>query len=218
MSDTAVLRLAGVSGLLFLVLFIPSYLTPPDAPIATSTPQQVFEYFNGRQGEILLLNGVFLIFASFCFIVFMGVLHHAAQRAEAGGLGFSSIVLGGGLMFVSLMLVGAAAEIVHSATQARFQNFSVDAQLGFLSLAMSGWLYRFAFVGMSAMIAATSLIGLRGGLLPAWLAWLGFAAAVLALLRYFGPLGGWLCMAWIAAVCVLMIAGRFGRPARVPGG
>jgi hypothetical protein len=70
---------------------------------------------------------------------------------------------------------------------------------------------------MSAMIAATSLTGLRTGLLPAWLAWLGFAAAVFALLRYFGPLGGWLCMLWIAVVSVLMIAGRFGRPARVAG-
>ena len=133
MSDTTVLRLAGASGILFLILFIPSYLTPPDAPIAASTPQQVFDYFNGRQGEIFLLNGVFLIFAAFCFILFMGVLHHAAQNAERGGLGFSSIILGGGLMFISLMLVGAAAEIVHSATQARFQNFRVDAQLGFLA-------------------------------------------------------------------------------------
>jgi len=217
MSDTTVLRLAGLGGLLFLVLFIPSYLTPPDAPVAASTPDQMFEYFKGRQGEILLLNGVFLIFASFCFIIFMGVLHHAAQSAEADGLGFSSVVLGGGLMFVSLMLVGAAAEIVHAATQVRFQNFRLDAQLGYLSLAMSGWLYRFAFVGMSAMIAATSLIGLRSALLPAWLAWAGFAVAVVALMRYFGPLGGWLCMAWIAAVSVLMIAGRLGRPARAAG-
>ena len=217
MSDTTVLRLAGASGILFLILFIPSYLTPPDAPIAASTPQQVFDYFNGRQGEILLLNGVFLIFAAFCFILFMGVLHHAAQNAERGGHGFSSIILGGGLMFISLMLVGAAAEIVHSATQARFQNFRVDAQLGFLSLAMSGWLYRFAFVGMSAFIAATSLVSLRTGLLPAWLAWVGFAVAVVALLRYFGPLGGWLCMAWIAAVSVLMLVGNFGRSARASG-
>ena len=38
-------------------------------------------------------------------------------------------------------------------------------------------------------------------------------AALVALLRYFGPLGGWLCMAWIAAISVLMIVGRFGRPA-----
>jgi hypothetical protein len=34
---------------------------------------------------------------------------------------------------------------------------------------------------------------------------------VVALLRDLGPLGGWLCMAWIAAVFMLMIAGGFGR-------
>jgi hypothetical protein len=213
MSDTTVLRLAGASGLLFLILFIPSYLTPPDAPIAGSSAQQMFDYFNARQGEILLLNGVFLIFAAFFFLFFLGVLHHLTQRAERDGLGFSSIVLCGGLMFIALMLVGAAAEIVHAATQVRFQNFKMDAQLGFLSLAMSGWLYRFCFVGLSAMIAATSLVGLRTGLLPAWLSWAGFVVALVALLRYYGPLGGWLSIAWIAVVAILMLAGRLGRDA-----
>jgi hypothetical protein len=33
-----------------------------------------------------------------------------------------------------------------------------------------------------------------------------------ALLRFFGPLGGWLTLAWIAAVSVLMLAGMIGRP------
>jgi hypothetical protein len=31
-------------------------------------------------------------------------------------------------------------------------------------------------------------------------------------LRFFGPLGGWLTLAWIAAVSVLMLAGMIGRP------
>jgi hypothetical protein len=33
-----------------------------------------------------------------------------------------------------------------------------------------------------------------------------------ALLRFFGPLGGWLTLAWIAAVSALMLAGMIGRP------
>jgi hypothetical protein len=64
---------------------------------------------------------------------------------------------------------------------------------------------------MSALIAATSVVALRTSLLPKWLAWAGFAAALLALLRYFGPLGGWLALAWIVVVSILMLAGSVGR-------
>jgi hypothetical protein len=48
--------------------------------------------------------------------------------------------------------------------------------------------------------------------LPQWMVWAGWVCAVVALLRFFGPLGGWLILAWIAAVSVLMLAGMIGRP------
>jgi hypothetical protein len=37
---------------------------------------------------------------------------------------------------------------------------------------------------------------------------------VVALLRFFGPLGGWLTLAWIAVISVLMLLGMVGRPVR----
>jgi len=211
MSDTTVQRLAGAAGLLFLILFIPSYLAAPDDPVATSSAQQVLAYFKERQGQILMVNGIMLIFAAFFFLWFIGILHDLTQAAEAGKLGFSSVVLAGGIMFVALMLAGAAAEILHAASQARFQNFREDAQFGFLSLTMAGWLYRFAFVGMAVMIAATSAVALRTAMLPSWLGWVGFVVAIVTLLRYFGPLGGWLSMAWIAVVSAFMLGGMIGR-------
>ena len=101
--------------------------------------------------------------------------------------------------------------IVHPAAQARFTNFRPDAQLGLLSYALAGWMYRFCFVGMSALIAATSVVALRTSLLPTWLAWAGFVAAIVALLRYFGPLGDWLALAGIVVVSMLVLAGSVGR-------
>jgi hypothetical protein len=64
---------------------------------------------------------------------------------------------------------------------------------------------------MAALIAATSLVALRTAALPKWLAWAGFAAALVALTRYVGPLGGWLTLLWIAVVSVLMMVGAVGR-------
>jgi hypothetical protein len=209
--DRTLLRLGGISGILFVILFIPSYLSPPDSPDPASTSQQVIDYFSARQGEILTLNGVLLIFAAFFFLWFLGILHGVLRVVEGEGYGLSSVSVAGGVLFIALMLAGAAVEIVYPATLARFENFEQDARLGFLSLALSGWMYRFAFVGMSAFIGAASFGSLRTHVLPGWLAWAGLVTALAALLRFLGPLGGWLTLLWIAAVSVLMVIGVVGR-------
>jgi Domain of unknown function (DUF4386) len=202
------MRLGGISGILFVILFVPSYLSPPDSPVPTSAPQDVIDYFSSRQNGILFVNGLLLIFAAFFFVWFLGVLHGALREAEDERLGFfSSVFLAGGVMFIALMLAGAAVEIAYPASLARFENFQQDAQLGFLSLALSGWMYRFAFVGMAALIAVASVVVLRTGVLPRWLAWGGLVAALVALLRFVGPLGGWLALLWIIVVSVLMLTG-----------
>jgi hypothetical protein len=193
---------------MFVVLVIPSFLSPPDSPIATSGTQDVIDYFTDRQDSILTLNGLLLIFAFF-FLWFLGMLHGVLQDAEGEGYGFSSVLLAGGLLFIALVLAGAAVEIVYPATIARFENFQQDAQLGFLSLALSGWVYRFAFVGMAAVIAATSVV-LRSGVLPRWLGWAGLLVALVALLRFLGPLSAWLTLLWVVAVSVLMLIGGVG--------
>lgn len=200
-------RIGGICGILFVVLVVPSFLSAPDTPVATSSPQEVISYFDNRQDGILTFNGLLLIFAAFFFLWFLGVLHSGLRGAEGEEHGFSSVSLAGGLLFVALILAGAAVEIVYPATLARFENFQQDAQLGFLSLALSGWMYRFAFAGMSVLIAASSAVGLRTGVLPGWLAWFGFVVALVALLRFLGPLSAWLALLWVVAVSVLMLTG-----------
>ena len=150
----------------------------------------MIDYFNERQDGILRNNGLLLVFAAFFSLWFLGVLYGLLRGAEGEGYAvFSHVSLAGGVVFAALMLTGAAVEIVYPATLARFENFQQEAQLGFLSLALSGRMYRFAFVGMSALIAAASLVALGTGVLPRWLDWAGFLFALAALLRLVGPLG-----------------------------
>ncbi len=72
-------------------------------------------------------------------------------------------------------------------------------------------MYRFGLVGMSVLIAATSVVGLSTGVMPRWLALAGFVAALFALLRFLIPLGGILGLVWVLAVSALMLAGLSGR-------
>jgi hypothetical protein len=219
MAYTTAARLGGIGGILFVVLFFRSYLTPPDSPVPTSGPKDVVAYFSDRQDGILLYNGLLLIFAAFFFLWFLGALHGVLRSVEGGGI--SSVALAGGLVFITLVLAGAAVEIVYPATLARFENFQADAQLGFLSLALSGWMYRFALAGMSVLIAAASMVVLATGVMPRWVALVGFLAALLALLRFLIPLGGIVGLVWVLVVSALMLGGRAGRsrggPTR-PGG
>ncbi len=110
-----------------------------------------------------------------------------------------------------MQLVGTAAEISYAATLARFENFQEDAQLGFLSLGLSGWLYRFANVCASVLVAATSVVALRTSVLPRWLAWAGFVVALIALLHPLVPEATLLLrVLWVLAVSVFMLAGSVG--------
>ena len=138
------------------------------------------------------------------------------RRAEGEGGEISTVALAGGLVFLALVLAGAAVEIVHPAALARFENFRPDAPLGFLSLVLSGWMYRFALVGMSVLVAGTSVVVLSTGVMPRWLALAGFVAALLALLRFLIPLGGILGLLWVLAVSALMLAGLTGRGTNGP--
>ena|SRR5215212_8948226 len=141
MADSTAARLGGISGILFVALCFRSYITLPDAPVATSRPQDVLDYFANRQDGILLFNGLLLIFAAFFFLWFVGVLYGVLRRAENEGVGLAAVALAGGLLFITLALAGAAVEILYPATLARFENFRPDAQIGFLSLVLSGWMY-----------------------------------------------------------------------------
>jgi hypothetical protein len=210
-NSTALVRLGGICGILFVILLVPGiFAARPDVPDASLRAQQVLDYFDDKQRALLIGNGLLFIFAAFFFLWFLGVLHSVLRNAEGGEIGLSSVALAGGLMFVALETAGASVEIVHPATTSRFENFQPDAQLAFVSQALSGWLYSFAWVGMAVLISASSVVALRTGFLPSWLAWAGLLAALVAALKVLVP-HATLALLWILAVSVLMIAGSVTR-------
>ncbi|MDQ3834744.1 MAG: hypothetical protein M3315_14185 [Actinomycetota bacterium] len=208
MADRRAGQLGGICGILFAALTLPSFVVGrPEVLDETSSPQEVIDYFSAWQDQLLIGNGVVLIFAAFFFLWFLGILHGMLRRAEGEWYGLSSVALAGGLMLITLKLAGVAAEIYYPSTLVRFENFQQDAQLGFLALEFSGWLYHFAYIGASVLITATSVVALRTNILPKWLAWVSFVVALVLLLHFLVPIGSLLALLWVAAVSVLMLAG-----------
>jgi hypothetical protein len=212
-NSAALVRLGGVCGVLFVVLLVPGvFAARPDVSDASLSAQQALEYLDDKHGALMIGNGLSFIFAAFFFLWFLGLLHGVLRSAEGEESGLSSVALGGGVTFIALETAGAAAEIVHPATTSRFENFQPDAQFAFVSQALSGWPYSFAWVGLAVLLSATSLAALRTGFLPRWLAWTGFLAALVALLKFVAPIAT-LALLWILALSVLMIIGAIGTSA-----
>jgi hypothetical protein len=212
MTGEGLTRLGAVCGLLYVLLMVPAYVVGyPDAPTSASGAEEVVGYFGDSAGAFVTANGVIAVFSTFFFLWFLGALRALIRAAEGEGVGLSSAVLVGGIIFIALSCAGYAAELVYPATVLRFENFSPGPQAAFTSLALSAWLYHFCQVGASVMIAATSLVALGTGVLPRWLALAGFVAALLTLLHFLLPLLGSVAgLLWIASVSALMLAASGG--------
>jgi len=208
--------LGGICGLLFVLLMVPAYVVGyPDAPTSTSSAREALGYFDASPGSFVLSNGVLAVFSTFFFLWFLGALHGLLRRAEGEAAGLSSVALAGGTAFIVLSCAGYAAELIYPVTLMRFENFAPDADRVFESLALSSWLYHFCQVGAAAMVSAASLVALSTGVLPRWLALVGFVVVVLTLLHFVLPLIGAVAgLVWVAlASAALMLAGSGGAPA-----
>lgn len=213
MAREGLARLGGICGLLYVILMIPAYVVGyPDAPTPASATLEVIEYFGASPETFVLANGTLAVFSTFFFLWFLGVLHGVLRTSEGAERGLSSVALAGGTLFIVLSCAGYAAELMHPASQMRFENFLPDAQQAFVSLAVSSWLYHFCQAGASVLVLATSLVALGTGVLPRWMVLLGVVVALLTLLHFVLPLVGAVSgLVWIALVSALMLAGSSGR-------
>jgi hypothetical protein len=209
MSGGGLVRLGGLCGLLFVLLMVPAYVVgSPDAATPTAGAREVLGYYGTSAGNFVFFNGSLALLSTFFFLWFLGVLYGVLRRAEGVDGVLSTVMLVGGMLFITLQCAGNTVEIMHPATAQRFVNFVPDPQLAFASLAFSTWLYHFCQVGDAVMISAVSLLVLGSGILPRWLALLGFLAAILTFLHFLFPLVGAVSgLVWVTLISALMLGG-----------
>jgi hypothetical protein len=209
MSGGGLVRLGGVCGLLFVLLMVPAYLVgSPDEATPVSGVREVLGYYGTSADNFVFFNGSRVLVCALFFMWFLAVLYGVLRRAEGLDGVLSTVMLVGGVFFIVLQCAGNAVEIMHPASVQRFVNFVPDPQLAFASLALSTWLYHFCQVGDAVMISAASLVVLGSGILPRWLALVGFLAAILALLHFLLPLVGSVSgLVWVVLVSALMLGG-----------
>jgi len=170
-----------VASLVFARLAVPADPTEPGAWLADPTL---------RSWVRLALN--LIPFTGIAFLWFMAVLRNRIGGREDRF--FATVFLGSGLLFVAMLFVAAAVSQALLDTFATEGSLPAQSETYAVGRAMGHALMNTFAVKMAAVfIIVTSAIGLRTAVFPRWMAFVGYALALVMLLTITN-------FAWIALV------------------
>jgi len=171
-------RAAGIAGIVFSVLFIISLvLVRISVP---ANPQEAGEWLSG-DGRTVSLALHLLPFAGIAFLWFIGVLRDRLGAYEDRF--FATVFLGSGLLFLAMLFASAAVaagimmaygmtpgKLMESGTYT-FGRTVVYQIINVYAVKMAG-----------VFIISTCTLSIRTGIFPRWMAFLGYALALLLIL------------------------------------
>jgi hypothetical protein len=203
-------RVVAISGMIFAVLYIaglvfarlavPADPTEPGVRLADPTLRSLVRF---------ALN--LIPFTGIAFLWFMAVL-----RNRIGGLEdrfFATVFLGSGLLFVAMLFVAAAVSrglldtfATEGSLPAQSETYAVGRSMGYALV------NTFAVKMAAVFIIVTSTIGLRTAVFPSWMAFVGYALALVMLLTISGF--AWIALvfpSWVLLLSAYILITEFGQ-------
>lgn len=175
-------RAAGVAGILFALLLSASLLAVRGHPGWNAPAEVVNQWYLETGKPVMSLVTIYLMpLAGIAFLWFIAVFRDHVGVLEDRFL--STVFLGSGLLFVSMLFASATAFGAIPAAM-RFQDAPApNAEAIYLARAMG---YAFMFVmamrAAAVFVMVVSSITLRTKVLPNWLGYLGYPIALVLLL------------------------------------
>jgi hypothetical protein len=168
-------QFGAATGIVFVVLLVISVIGTPMPPDLNEPSLKSAQWFKDHQDGIRTATFIGMI-AGFFFLWFLGSLRTFLRDAEGGSGRLASVTFAGGVATAALAAVGGTCLTV-GALRPTTSPFILQTlfDLNFYLLAVGGFT-------LAAYLAAGSVVILRSRVLPAWLGWLGAAAAIAQLL------------------------------------
>ena len=199
-------RVAPLSGVLFGVLLIASYLVDPNTDFMPP-PEEIVSHIQEDPMSVML--GAYLrMLAAAALVWFAASLNQSIKRLGDGRLGL--LALGGGVMAASLMAIGSAATV--AAAERMVVTDSIDPGAAAALFDLAG-----IAVGNAAPIGFAILIGAAGIAISKareknpWVGWVSIVIALGLLSPY-----GWLLLAavvvWIPGTGIWLYRSESGQP------
>lgn len=199
-------RAAAFAGILFSLLLITSMIiirtSIPPNPLANSAEFAAY-------AERVSFAFDLLPFAGICFLWFVGVLRDRLGKFEDRF--FATVFFGSALLFLATLftagaLAGAIVKIMATTPESALRSGSYALSRIHIYQTMHLYVAKMAGVFM----ISTSTISLRTGIIPRWMAFLGFAFA-LTLLLTFGTFE-WVLLVfplWILLISLYVLVQNF---------
>jgi hypothetical protein len=169
-------RLGAATGIVFVVAALAAFVFGPDKPPGfNDTAQQVSSYVHDNRGETQTATAL-IVLAGFFFLWFLGSLARTLRRAEGQGPGrLGAVAFAGGITTIAIAIVGQSAQWAAS------YHTDLDPTLvrGLYDVGSGAFLL--LGIGIAALIGASSVVALRAGTLPSWLAGYGAVFTVYTL-------------------------------------
>lgn len=218
LSDPRWERLAGAGGIVFVALSIVWGILISDAPGFDDSDAEITSFYadGGDSGRVFLAS-ILLGWSPIFLLWFLGSLRSMLRRAEGDTGRLSAVAFGAGIALASLVWVKVAVTGAVAAAVEYSDTFTADPDTVKFGDAVFLWLLSNEGVAGGVLIAATSVIALRTGVFPAWLAWAGLAVALVSF--FAGFLFGlqlFLLLAWILVVSLFMLRGAGRAPSIAP--
>lgn len=195
--DRKLERLAPITGAIFFVLLIVSFVISGEGPDAKDDPADIVDFYMDNEGTLLV--GAFLAVAAATALVFFGayirkLIAEAAGRDEM----LSSVAMVGFAIYATGIAIDATVVVALTSTAGDIEPTSSQA----LSALYENDFVPFA-LGSLLLLLATGIAALKHGVLPRWLGWVAIVLAVLLVtpVGFIGFLGGGI---WILVVSIVL--------------
>jgi hypothetical protein len=192
-------RLAPLTGVLFVVLTVVSFIIEGEPPDVDDPAREVVEFYSDNEGQTITA-AVVAALGAVALLFFAASLRRALRRGEDGAGVLSVAALAGGVVAAAGIATDSALRFMLADAA---DEKSVDpAALQALNVFWSDFFFPMV-VGIATLVLATSLSAFRTRVVPIWLAWIGFVIFVV----FFTPAGfiAFLVSAiWIVIVSVIL--------------
>jgi hypothetical protein len=207
-------RWSGIAGVAFVVLAIASRIvrgSVPDTDPSGALDKFSAFYRDHTHNDHALIALVIGFIGLFAFTWFLGGLWSLLRAAEGAVTPPTIVVAVGGAAFVALGLVSHILEDGVGITLHFSKGYTVDNGFdpgtALLMASLGTGAFLAAMLALGSATAAAGLVILRTRALPVWLAWVGFAIAVLCLpvippLSFIATI---LLIIWTIAISVVML-------------
>lgn len=205
-----------LAGIAAAVTFFVGVIVTTNSPDTDDSNAKVLAWYADHGHRVGVIVGAFILaFFGLFLLWFTAGVRERLRAAEGPGGRLGDVALGGGILCVASVWVGAAAlAAIPAGVSLGGSPQLTDADLArFLPSAGFGAILLFGMFGAIALIDAVSIVIWRTGALPRWLAWLGFVCGVLLLFGVvFVPMIA--LPIWLIAISVVLL--RSGSTATEP--